>query len=55
VVGCEPASLGSEEDPALGLSDPVQAAIDEAVRLVETLVQQIHSEKSGSNTQRGPI
>ena len=38
VVGCEPATLGSEEDPALGLSEPVAAAVDEAVRLIEGLV-----------------
>ena len=35
VVGCEPATFGSEEDPAMGLSPPVQAAVAEAVRLVE--------------------
>jgi hydrogenase maturation protease len=40
VVGCEPATLGSEEDPAMGLSQPVQAAVDEAVRLVESIVAQ---------------
>jgi hydrogenase maturation protease len=38
VVGCEPASLGSEEEPALCLSDPVRAAVDVAVCLVEHLV-----------------
>jgi hydrogenase maturation protease len=37
VVGCEPATFGSDEDPAMGLSGPVQAAVDEAVRLVEAL------------------
>ena len=39
VVGCEPATLGSEEDPAMELSAPVRAAIPEALRLVEELVQ----------------
>ena len=37
VVGCEPATLGPEEG-AIGLSPPVQAAVDEAVTLVESLV-----------------
>jgi len=37
VVGCEPADLGSDEGK-LGLSDPVQGAIDEAIVLIETLV-----------------
>jgi hydrogenase maturation protease len=39
VVGCEPLTFGSDEEPALGLSEPVQAAVSEAVRLVETLVE----------------
>jgi hydrogenase maturation protease len=37
VVGCEPGDLGGEEG-RLGLSDPVAAAIDEAVELVASLV-----------------
>jgi hydrogenase maturation protease len=38
LVGCEPATFGSEEDPVWELSDPVQAAVAAAVRLVEALV-----------------
>ncbi len=34
VVGCEPASL----DHGMGLSEPVAAAVDEAVRVVLDLV-----------------
>jgi hydrogenase maturation protease len=34
VVGCEPASL----DHGIGLSEPVAAAVDEAVRVVKTLL-----------------
>ena len=37
LVGCEPATLGPEEGQ-LGLSEPVTAAVGEAVRLVESLV-----------------
>jgi hydrogenase maturation protease len=37
VVGCEPATLGPEEGH-IGLSPPVQAAVDEAVMLVESLI-----------------
>jgi len=33
VLGCEPATFGSDEEPALGLSEPVRAAVDEAVKL----------------------
>jgi hydrogenase maturation protease len=37
LVGCEPGPL-DEQDVAVGLSDPVRAAVDEAVPLVEALV-----------------
>jgi hydrogenase maturation protease len=39
LVGCEPLTFGSAEEPRMELSAPVQAAIDEAVRLVESLVR----------------
>jgi hydrogenase maturation protease len=41
VVGCEPATLGSDEDPTMGLSPPVEAAVDEAIRLIESLVERL--------------
>jgi hydrogenase maturation protease len=37
IVGCEPADLGPE-DGQMGLSEPAQAAVDEAVVLIEALV-----------------
>lgn len=37
LVGCEPATLGGEEGK-MGLSEPVEAAVDEAVRLVASLI-----------------
>lgn len=37
LVACEPASLGGEEG-FMGLSEPVAAAVDEAVRLVDKLI-----------------
>ena len=40
LVGCEPATLGPEEG-AIGLSEPVQAAVDEAIVLVESLIHQL--------------
>ncbi|MGA7234724.1 MAG: hydrogenase maturation protease [Bryobacteraceae bacterium] len=40
IVGCEPADLGPEEGQ-LGLSEAVQAAVDEAVILIETLVSKL--------------
>jgi hydrogenase maturation protease len=40
LVGCEPETLGPEEGQ-MGLSEPVEAAVGEAVRLVESLVMEI--------------
>ncbi|MBA3246455.1 MAG: hydrogenase maturation protease [Pyrinomonadaceae bacterium] len=40
LVGCEPAPLESEEGQ-MGLSEPVQAAVDEAITVVESLVTNI--------------
>lgn len=38
VVGCEPASVEANADGKMGLSAPVEAALDEAVRIIEGLV-----------------
>lgn len=38
IVGCEPAELGSENDGQLGLSEPVEAALDGAIALIESLI-----------------
>jgi hydrogenase maturation protease len=43
VVGCEPATLGSDEEPALDLSEAVKAAIPEAITLIEALVREVAS------------
>ncbi len=40
LVGCEPATLGPEEGQ-MGLSEPVQAAVGEAVLLVESVIGQL--------------
>ncbi len=42
LVGCEPATLGPEEGH-MGLSEPVESAVDEAVKLVESLITKILS------------
>jgi hydrogenase maturation protease len=38
VVGCEPVHLGSDEEPLMGLSPAVEAAVAPAIALVEELV-----------------
>jgi hydrogenase maturation protease len=40
LVGCEPATLGGDEGH-MGLSQPVEAAVEEAVRATESLVRRI--------------
>ena len=43
LVGCEPSPLETEEGQ-MGLSEPVAAAVEEAVRLIESLVTNILEE-----------
>jgi hydrogenase maturation protease len=50
VVGCEPQSVVSGEDyneMLMELSEPVRAAVEEAVEMVESLVEQKISEEGG--------
>ena len=44
LVGCEPAPFGGGEDYAemqMGLSEPAQAAVDEAVKMIDSLVKEL--------------
>jgi hydrogenase maturation protease len=47
VVGCEPATRMSPEDGEIvaALSEPVRAALDEAVRLVESVLEELTTEE----------
>jgi len=49
LVGCEPETLGPEEGQ-MGLSRPIEAAVDEAVTLVEALLGKILSGDDSSST-----
>jgi hydrogenase maturation protease len=40
LVGCEPQTLGPEEGQ-MGLSQPIEAVLDDAVKLVESLIEKI--------------
>jgi hydrogenase maturation protease len=42
LVGCEPATLGPEEGH-MGLSQPVERAVDQAVSVVESLVARLRT------------
>src|SRR5262249_24033998 len=49
VVGCEPAPLGEDDDMRISLSDPVRAAVDEAVAVIESLIGRLlHGECAGA-------
>jgi hydrogenase maturation protease len=43
LVGCEPASLGGDEG-FMGLSEPVEAAVEEAVNTTEALIRRLLDE-----------
>ncbi|HEY1784286.1 MAG TPA: hydrogenase maturation protease [Pirellulales bacterium] len=47
LVGCEPADLGPPDEGKMGLSEPVAAAVDQAVECVARLVSQILGQPSG--------
>jgi hydrogenase maturation protease len=44
LVGCEPATLGTDEDPVMGLSAPVEAAVGKAIELIDSLVARLIAE-----------
>jgi hydrogenase maturation protease len=49
LVGCEPETLGGDEGQ-MGLSTPVEAAIEEAVALVESLIGKVMSKNVQAST-----
>jgi hydrogenase maturation protease len=51
VVGCEPNDFGEELEGRMGLSPPVQAAVEGAAKMVEELVGRILSEHGTSPAQ----
>ena len=50
LVGCEPGTLGGEEGQ-MGLSAPVEAAMEEAVKLVESLIEKVLGKCEPGSTQ----
>jgi hydrogenase maturation protease len=41
IVGCEPAELESDHDGQFGLSEPVRAAVEVAISMIESLVSKV--------------
>jgi hydrogenase maturation protease len=54
LVGCEPAPPQEDEEPAMGLSDPVRAAVEEAVALVESLARRLLEDPQFPQTEVSP-
>jgi hydrogenase maturation protease len=50
LVGCEPETLGGEEGQ-MGLSAPVEAAVEEAVKLVQSLIEKVQDKLGQVSTQ----
>ncbi len=50
LVGCEPESLGGEEGQ-MGLSAPVEAAVEDAVKLVQSLIHRVQDKLGRDSTQ----
>lgn len=48
VVGCEPATVEPDAEGDMGLSTAVAAAVDEAVRMVEELIEQVRSQAAAA-------
>ena len=58
LVGCEPATFGGGdeyEEMQMGLSEPVQAAITEAVHMIDTLIQDWYPAAYSSGAKKGTI
>ncbi len=41
LVGCEPRPLASDDETLMEMSEPAQAAVEEAIAVIESLVTQI--------------
>jgi hydrogenase maturation protease len=48
LVGCEPEFTGEEDEGFMGLSEPVQAAVGEAVKMIENLMTEITAQKTSA-------
>jgi hydrogenase maturation protease len=52
LVGCEPATLGGEEG-TMGLSEPLEAALDQAVKMIEEVVERLLQERKKNEVNEG--
>src|SRR6476660_1580179 len=52
LIGCEPGWLGDEDEGGMGLSQPVEGAIEEAVNMVEALILRFAEGRNDPKTRR---
>jgi hydrogenase maturation protease len=52
LVGCEPTPFADDDDMKLEMSEPVQAAVEEAITVIESLVTQILANGSSCMNSR---
>lgn len=54
VVGCEPSPMQpGEEEERMGLSEPVQAALDDGVVMIESLIHKLKSQEGEKHERSG--
>lgn len=49
IVGCEPATLGTEDEPRMELSPPVAEAVEGALHMVRSLIEEFSAVASGAS------
>ncbi len=55
LVACEPATFGPEDEGQMGLSEPVQAAVGEAIRMIEALLaERLGASQMLTHAHKGP-
>ena len=52
LIGCEPATLDSVEDGVLRLSEPVQAAVEPAIELIQCLIEEVLHKAEAETTSQ---
>src|SRR5262245_44119726 len=52
IVGCEPESLGSPEEGRIGLSPRVDDAVDDAICIIQSLIEEVWNGKEMENCRR---
>lgn len=48
IIGCEPATFGPENEGVMGLSNLVQAAVEEAIKMTESLIRNLVDAKTAA-------